>query len=104
MHTGRRTRSARPRRYVDYTLSDIFHQLTHAQNIEKAKKEIARLEAEEDAANGSTDAARKPAQKDQAVNGSASPSAELAQEKDAAADATEDLKKASIEDNEATEA
>lgn len=74
------------------------------QNVEKAKKEIARLEAEEDATNGTTDAARKPAQKNQAVNGSASPSAELAQENDAAADVAEDLKKASIEDKEATEA
>ncbi|KAF9696621.1 hypothetical protein EKO04_005332 [Ascochyta lentis] len=74
------------------------------ENIEKAKKEIARLEAEEDAANGTTDASRKPAQKNQAVNGSASPSTELAQEKDAAADVTEDLKQASIEDKETTEA
>jgi uncharacterized coiled-coil DUF342 family protein len=74
------------------------------ENVEKAKKEIARLEAEEDANNGTTDAARKPAQKNQAVNGSASPTAELAQENDAAADVTEDLKDASIEDKEATEA
>lgn len=34
----------------------------------------------------------------QAVNGEASAEAELAQEKDAAADVAEDLKKASIED------
>lgn len=74
------------------------------QNVEKAKKEIARLEAEEDANNGTTDAARKPAQKNQAVNGSASPTAELAQENDTTADVTEDLKDASIEDKEATEA
>jgi uncharacterized coiled-coil DUF342 family protein len=74
------------------------------ENIEKAKKEIARLEAEEDAANGTTDSARKPAQKNQAVNGSASPSAELAQENDAAADVAEDLKEASIEDKETAEA
>lgn len=79
--------------------------MTRLQNIEKAQKEIERLEAEEtEGANGSTDAASKPAQKNQAVNGSASPSAELAQEKDAAADVAEDLKKASIEDNKATEA
>jgi hypothetical protein len=71
------------------------------QNITKAQKEIERLEAEEDAAaNGSTDTARKPAQKNQAVNGNASADAELDQEKDAAADAAEDLKKASIEDKE----
>ncbi|CAN9392112.1 unnamed protein product [Alternaria alternata] len=73
------------------------------ENIAKAQKEIDRLEAEEaeeDAANGSTDAARKPAQKNQAVNGSASAEAEHDQEKDAAADAADDLKKASIEDKE----
>lgn len=86
------------------SLCTYLHQLTCSQNIEKAKKEIARLEAEEDAANGTTDAARKPAQKNQAVNGSASPSAELAQENDAAADVAEDLKNASIEDKETTEA
>ncbi|CAN9408445.1 unnamed protein product [Alternaria sp. RS040] len=75
----------------------------YLQNIAKAQKEIDRLEAEEaeeDAANGSTDAARKPAQKNQAVNGSASAKAEHDQEKDAAADAADDLKKASIEDKE----
>ncbi|KAI4606458.1 hypothetical protein J4E83_010049 [Alternaria metachromatica] len=73
------------------------------ENIAKAQKEIDKLEAEEaaeDAANGSTDAARKPAQKNQAVNGDASAEAELAQEKDAAADAADDLKKATIEDKE----
>ncbi|CAO2654409.1 Nn.00g111420.m01.CDS01 [Neocucurbitaria sp. VM-36] len=71
------------------------------ENIAKAQKEIERLEAEEDeAANGTTDTARKPAQKNQGVNGSVSASAELDQEKDAAADAAEDLKKASIEDQE----
>lgn len=77
--------------------------LTSLQNIAKAQKEIDKLEAEEaaeDAANGSTDAARKPAQKNQAVNGDASAEAELAQEKDAAADAADDLKKATIEDKE----
>jgi hypothetical protein len=67
------------------------------QNIAKAQKEIEKLEAEEDegAANGTTDAARKPAQK--AVNGNAS--AEADQKKDAADDAADDLKKASLEDN-----
>ncbi|EAT89827.1 hypothetical protein HBI56_032420 [Parastagonospora nodorum] len=70
------------------------------ENIAKAQKEIERLEAEEDeGANGTTDTARKPAQKNQAVNGNASAEAELEQEKDAAADAAEDLKKASLEDN-----
>jgi hypothetical protein len=73
--------------------------LTFAQNIAKAQKEIERLEAEEDeGANGTTDQARKPAQKNQAVNGSASAEAEADQEEDGAADAAEDLKKASLED------
>lgn len=71
------------------------------QNVAKAQKEIERLEAEEDeGTNGTTDSARKPAQKNQGVNGSASASAELEQEKDAAADAAEDLKQASLEDKE----
>jgi hypothetical protein len=75
--------------------------LTITQNIAKAQKEIERLEAEEDeGAQGTTDTARKPAQKNQAVNGSASAEAELDQEKDAAADAAEELKKASLEDKE----
>jgi hypothetical protein len=74
--------------------------------VAKAQKEIERLEAEEDeGANGTTDAARKPAQKNQGVNGSASAEAELNQEKDGAEDAAEELKKASIEDkDEAAEA
>ncbi|CBY01835.1 hypothetical protein LEMA_P006220.1 [Plenodomus lingam JN3] len=73
------------------------------ENIAKAQKEIERLEAEEDeATNGTTDTARKPAQKNQGVNGSASAEAELAREKDAAADAADDLKKASLEDKEET--
>lgn len=72
------------------------------QNIAKAQKEIERLEAEEDQgeANGSTDTARKPAQKSQGVNGGPTAEAELEQEKDAADDAAEDLKKASLEDKE----
>ncbi|KAL6707843.1 multicopy suppressor of BFA (Brefeldin A) [Coniothyrium glycines] len=69
------------------------------ENIAKAQKEIERLEAEEDeAANGATDIARKPAQKNQGVNGTPSAPAELEQEKDAATDAAEELKKASLED------
>ncbi|KAF2134558.1 hypothetical protein P153DRAFT_305048 [Dothidotthia symphoricarpi CBS 119687] len=74
------------------------------ENIAKAQKEIERLEAEEtEGTNGTSDSARKPAQKN--VNGS-SPSAELNQEKDGATDAAEELQKASIEDKEeeATEA
>jgi hypothetical protein len=47
------------------------------------------------------DTHKKPAQKNQGVNGSkVDAGAELAQEKDAIADATEDLKKAKIEDEE----
>ncbi|KAH8724401.1 hypothetical protein GQ44DRAFT_740293 [Phaeosphaeriaceae sp. PMI808] len=69
------------------------------ENIAKAQKEIERLEAEEDeGTNGTTDIARKPAQKNQGVNSTVSAEAELDQEKDGAADAAEELKKASLED------
>ncbi|KAF2258109.1 hypothetical protein CC78DRAFT_538043 [Lojkania enalia] len=70
------------------------------ENIAKAQKEIDRLEAEENEADhGSKDTARKPAQKNQGVNGGpVSADAELAQEKDAEDDVAEELKKASIED------
>ena len=79
-----------------------------SQNIEKAQKEIDRLEAEAKESETSTpsssttrrtrDSAKKPAIVNQSVNGDASADAELAQEKDATADVTDDLKKASIED------
>jgi hypothetical protein len=70
---------------------------TNLQNIAKAQKEIERLEAEEDeGANGTTEAARKPAQKTPAVNGNAST--------DAVTETAEDLKKASLEDNETVDA
>lgn len=71
-----------------------------AQNIKKAKEEIARLEEEEEKATaaqangGSTDAAKKPAQ----ANDAPTAETELAQEKDAAADVAEELKEASLED------
>lgn len=73
------------------------------QNVEKAQKEIDRLEAEAEEASQTSirrthDSSKKPAAKNQFVNGTASASAELAQEKDASADVTEDLKNASIED------
>lgn len=59
------------------------------------------MEAEE--TNGATDSARKPSQKNQAVNGGpVSANAELEQEKDADADVAEELKNASIEDKEET--
>ena len=81
------------------------------QNIEKAQKEIDRLEAEaKDPQHTSTssnnrrthDHAKKPAMANQVVNGTASAAeAELAQEKDAVADdVTEELGKASVEDKE----
>ncbi|PSK56939.1 hypothetical protein B9Z65_6563 [Elsinoe australis] len=70
------------------------------ENIAKAQKEIDRLEAEAAAEgqSGATDAGNKPAAKNQAVNGQADAGAQLAQEKDGAADAADELKKASIED------
>ncbi|KAJ5753076.1 hypothetical protein N7520_009993 [Penicillium odoratum] len=64
------------------------------ENIKKAKEEIARLEEEEEKAARSTDTARKPAK----ANGLPTAEAELAQEEDAVADASEELKKASLED------
>ncbi|KAJ6032025.1 hypothetical protein N7540_002757 [Penicillium herquei] len=68
------------------------------ENIKKAQEEIARLEEEEakvEKPNGrSTDAAKKPAQ----ANGAPTAEAELAQEQDAAADAAEELEKASLEE------
>ena len=80
--------------------------IDNLQNIEKAKKEIERLEAEETQSSTSHstshrrthDNSKKPATANQSVNGTASAEAELAQEKDAAADVAEDIKKASIED------
>ncbi|KAL8718919.1 MAG: hypothetical protein Q9225_004001 [Loekoesia sp. 1 TL-2023] len=76
------------------------------ENIERAQKEIDRLEAEATmpASTASTgnrrthDTARKPATINQSVNGTASAKTEQAQENDAEADVTEDLQKASIED------
>ncbi|QIW95926.1 hypothetical protein AMS68_001444 [Peltaster fructicola] len=77
------------------------------ENIAKAQAEIDKLEAEAVAAadkpSGSTDSARKPAQKNQGVNGQASAGAETAQEQDAVADATQDLKNAKLEDATAPE-
>ena len=73
------------------------------QNIEKAQREIDRLEAEaiEVSQSGSRrahDSSKKPAAVNQSVSGTASAQAELEQEKDASADVTEDLKKAGIKD------
>ena len=80
--------------------------LTGLQNVEKAQKEIDQLETEAKESPTPTsgsgrrtqDAARKPATANQAVNGTASAEAELAQEQDAAADVAKDLKSASVED------
>lgn len=77
------------------------------ENIEKAQREIDRLEAEaiEVPQSGSRrahdrahDSSKKPAAVNQSVNGRVSAQAELEQEKDASADVTEDLKKAGIND------
>ncbi|PKY08979.1 hypothetical protein P168DRAFT_229203 [Aspergillus campestris IBT 28561] len=67
-----------------------------AENIKKVEAEIARLEEEEKTAqNGrATDAGKKPAQ----ANSKPTAEAELKQEKDAVADATEELQKASLEE------
>jgi hypothetical protein len=76
--------------------------LTFFQNIAKAQKEIDRLEAEE--TEQVTDTARKPSEKNQAVNGGpVSAAAELQQEKAAEGDVAEELEKAKIEDSEAPE-
>ena len=80
--------------------------IDNLQNIDKAKKEIERLEAEETQSSTSHstshrrthDNSKKPATANQSVNGNASAEAELNQEKDAAADVAEDIKNASIED------
>ncbi|EKG17740.1 hypothetical protein MPH_05020 [Macrophomina phaseolina MS6] len=74
------------------------------ENIEKAKKEIEKLEAAETDGTdaGAKDTAKKPAAKNQQVNGSADAEAELTQEKDAALDAAKELEKASIEDKDQT--
>ncbi|RAH43890.1 putative nuclear segregation protein (Bfr1) [Aspergillus brunneoviolaceus CBS 621.78] len=71
------------------------------ENIKKAQEEIARLEAEETAAandDRATDGAKKVAIKNSGVNGKVSADAELKQEKDAVADVTEELEKATVED------
>ncbi|MCJ1390304.1 hypothetical protein MMC18_003162 [Xylographa bjoerkii] len=80
------------------------------ENIAKAQAEIDRLEAEAEepptpAPSSSKtnhrkthETAKKPAIVNQSINGNASAEAELVQEKDAEADVTEDLEKASLED------
>ncbi|KAL8830218.1 MAG: hypothetical protein Q9191_001558 [Dirinaria sp. TL-2023a] len=73
------------------------------ENIEKAQREIDRLEAEaiempQSGSRRAHDSSKKPAAINQSVSGTASAQAELEQEKDASADVTEDLKKAGISD------
>ena len=68
------------------------------QNIKKAKEEIARLEEEEAKIAQSNDRATDNAKKPALANGLPTADAELTQEKDAVADASEALKKASLED------
>ncbi|KAI4274006.1 MAG: hypothetical protein LQ337_004244 [Flavoplaca oasis] len=77
------------------------------ENIDKAQKEIDRLEAEATAPSSSSpstgnrrahETAKKPATVNQSINGTASAKAEQEQEKDAEADVAEDLQKATIED------
>ena len=77
------------------------------QNIEKAKKEIEKLEQEATEAPSSSGVkpgrqthAKKVALKDAGVNVTLSAEAEQAQEKDGVADATKELKDAKIEDKE----
>ncbi|KAI9706074.1 MAG: hypothetical protein M1836_005480 [Candelina mexicana] len=78
------------------------------ENIDKAQKEIDRLEADakNETPSSSTkdhrtrDTAKKPGIKNESVNGTASADTELAQEKDASADVAEDLERAIIEDRE----
>jgi hypothetical protein len=67
------------------------------QNIKKAQEEIDRLEEESQRV---TDHAKKAAQTNAGVNGHVFAEAEAKQEKDAVADAAEDLDKAALEDKE----
>ena len=87
------------------------------QNITRARKEIDRLEAEAEAANpskatanGNTnkpprthDSAKKLAEKQQAVNGTADVAAEATQEADAMKDVEKEMEEAKLEDKEAEE-
>ncbi|KAE8354969.1 hypothetical protein BDV28DRAFT_129878 [Aspergillus coremiiformis] len=69
------------------------------ENIKKAQEEIARLEEETSQADDrSTDAAKKVAIINSGVNGKVSAAAELKQENDAAADVSDELQQASLEE------
>ncbi|EAW07421.1 putative nuclear segregation protein (Bfr1) [Aspergillus clavatus NRRL 1] len=71
------------------------------ENIKKAQEEIKRLEEEEAHSDSqrATDHAKKVAIENSGVNGKVSAEAELKQENDAAADVSEELQKASLEDS-----
>ncbi|KIV80326.1 hypothetical protein PV11_07834 [Exophiala sideris] len=75
-------------------------------NVEKAKKEIEKLEQEAsdaskaDVGEGRSNRGKKVSSKDSGVNGQVSADAELTQEKDAVADVTKELKEAKLEDAE----
>ena len=87
------------------------------QNITHAQKEIDRLEAEAanppkstttnginaSKASRTHDSAKKPAEKQQAVNGTADAAAEATQEKDAMKDVEKEMEEAKLEDQEAEE-
>ncbi|OJD18943.1 hypothetical protein AJ78_01055 [Emergomyces pasteurianus Ep9510] len=70
-----------------------------AENIKKAQEEIDRLDQEDTSAkeNRATDTARKPALQNEGTNGNVSATAELKQEKDAVADAAEELQQTTLE-------
>ncbi|KAF9890338.1 hypothetical protein FE257_006004 [Aspergillus nanangensis] len=69
------------------------------ENIKKAQEEIDRLDEEATQVESrATDSAKKPALENSGVNGKVSASAELKQEQDAVADASEELQKASLEE------
>ncbi|KKZ64291.1 hypothetical protein EMCG_09723 [[Emmonsia] crescens] len=70
-----------------------------AENIKKAQEEIDRLDEEDTSAKEkrATDTAGKPALQNEGANGHVSATAELKQENDAVADATEELQKSSLE-------
>lgn len=91
---------------LQYSFLQSHILLTNSQNVANAQKEIDRLESEANVADtkaGASDAAHKPASKNQGVNGSASAGAEMSQEKDADNDVADELKKAKLEDDTAAE-
>lgn len=77
------------------------------QNIAKAQAEIDRLESKGSTspapASDTGPAVSKPANRNESTNGIASATAEQPEEKDAAADVSEGLKNATLEDEQAPE-